>query len=169
MSTPASVRLLIVLRSVSPFLLAGFLIMCTMMPVGSVAAGYALPNVALMLVYYWSIHRSDLMTSWAAAGIGLVQDLWSGGPLGLNMLILLLTRRFMADQQRLFAIRPFGFGWAGLAVVATAAGALSWLIACMSATQLIAPTPVIVHTLVTIAAYPLLGWLFGRFQQLVVD
>ena len=53
--------------------------------------GYAeiAPVLALMAVYHWAIYRPNLMPLWSIFVLGVLQDLLSGVPLGLYILVFL--------------------------------------------------------------------------------
>ena len=74
------------------------------------------PLVALMPVYFWGLVRPDLMPPAVAFGLGVLQDLFSGGPPGVWALAfvaayaLIDTRRdFFAGLSGLGAILGFAF------------------------------------------------------------
>src|ERR1051326_2111912 len=58
------------------------------------APGYAAltPAFTLMAAYHWTIYRPDLSPPWVLFGIGLLEDLLTGGPVGVTALLLLLAR-----------------------------------------------------------------------------
>lgn len=148
-----------------PFLLALFLTMMMQLPIGDGTGNVPVPHLTLMLVYYWSIHRPELLPVPAVAVIGLFQDLLWGGPPGLNMIVLLVARVILSNQQALFVRQSFGVGWAGFVPVVFLAMGLTWLIVCLYYGMLVSMLPLVGYGLVTLAAYPLLGWLFGRFDR----
>src|SRR3984957_998094 len=56
--------------------------------------GYAAltPVFTLMAAYHWTIYRPDLLPPIALFAVGLAEDLLAGSPMGVNALLLLLTR-----------------------------------------------------------------------------
>lgn len=155
------------LRSVTPVLLGVVLAFAGMLPIGSATAAIPAPHFTLIHVHYWSIHRPHLVPLPAVAGIGLLQDLVWGGPPGLNMLVLLTAQAVLSNQQALFTRRSFTVGWMAFIVVVAIAAAVSWSIASLYYDGEAALRPVIEQALLTIAAYPPVGWIFGRIDRLL--
>src|SRR5437868_13417939 len=84
------------------------------------------PMYALMAVYFWSIYRPDLLGYGATFGIGVLEDLLAGTPLGSGALILLLCQRVVFHQQKFFNNKPFGIISLPFALVPVVAGLLRW-------------------------------------------
>ena len=85
---PALLGVLLVILSTIPFYIPGY---------GPVAA-----NLVLMAVFYWSIHRPDLLSPVSVFFIGLLQDILVGMPPGMNAIVLLLVRTIAVSQSRVF-------------------------------------------------------------------
>lgn len=100
-----------------PVAITFIMVLITALPSPFPAFGDAMPALPLMAIYYWSIHRPDLLPGWAVFLIGLFEDLLTGAPLGLGVCLLLLTHVGVASQRRFFLSRPFVAAWGGLAVV----------------------------------------------------
>lgn len=157
------------LRSTVPLAFAVLLTLAMLAPAARGAAGYVMPHLTLMFVYYWTIHRPALLPPPVTAGIGLLQDLLWGSPLGLTVIVLLLTQAFLVNQQALFTRRSFIVGWFGFGAVTLVAMTTGWFLASAYSAKILPATPVVIHALSTIAAYPLAGWIFGWLQRAVLD
>ncbi len=59
------------------------------------------PHWLLILAFQWSIHRPQAMPPLLLAGFGLLQDLVWGGPLGANLLLLLIVQAILFDERRI--------------------------------------------------------------------
>lgn len=59
------------------------------------------PHWLLILAFYWSILRPQALPPLLLAALGLLQDLWWGGPLGSNLLLLLIVQAILLDERRL--------------------------------------------------------------------
>jgi len=155
------------LRSSAPLGLGGVLAVLTLLPFGGAAAEVAAPHLTLALVYYWSIHRPQLMPPLAVAALGLFQDLLWGGPPGLNLLLLLTAQSVLANQETFFTRRSFAVGWAGFTLVLVIAMAVQWAAGSVYYNGQPAWGPLAEQCLLTVAVYPVLGWLFGRLDRLL--
>src|SRR3546814_11664832 len=79
-----------------------------------------------MAIFYWSIFRADLMTMAGAFLIGLVLDLLSGGPVGLNAMMLLLAHQPGVSQRRVFLGSSFLVTGVAFAMVVSAVTLTAW-------------------------------------------
>ena len=84
-------RLDLVARNLLPALIAFSLVLVAMVPLRLPDVAPVVPALALVAVYYWAVHRRNLMPVWAVFLIGLFQDLLSGGLVGVGILSLLLV------------------------------------------------------------------------------
>ena len=160
-------RLDILARQITPSFLALILVMLSMVPLHLPISAPAVPWVALMAVYYWSLHRPDVMPAIAVFTIGVFHDLLAGTAVGLSALILLLVRAVVVTQRRFFASRGFWLIWIFFAVAAAGAGLAKWLAGMALAAQLLELNPVAFQTLLTVALYPPVAAAFARVQRAI--
>lgn len=153
------------LRGGTPLVLGVMLALASLLPFGMATAAIPAPHLTLIHVHYWSIHRPHLMPLPAVAGLGLLQDLIWGGPPGLNMLVLLTAQAVLSNQQALFTRRSFTVGWMAFMAVVAIAAAVSWSIASLYYEGEAAIRPVAEQALLTVAAYPPVGWILGRIDR----
>jgi rod shape-determining protein MreD len=117
-----------------------------------------MPPLALCVVYFWSIHRPALFGLGSAFTVGLIQDLLTGVPLGLNTLVLLLVRAGVATQSRFFVGKPFSVHWWGFCLITLLAALTSWMLAAV-AIGMVAPIgQVLASALLSTAVFPLAFW-----------
>ncbi len=80
-----------VARHLIPLLLAiGFVVLGTL-PYQIPLLGPVFPAMTLVVVYFWSIYRPELLPAAAVFLVGFFQDVLSGAPLGLSSFVLLLV------------------------------------------------------------------------------
>jgi rod shape-determining protein MreD len=153
-------------RKLVPFGLTLGLMLFALTPTQIPGFAHITPMYALAAVYFWSIYRPDLMTYGTAFGIGLLEDLLTGAPLGSGALVLLLCQYLVFRQPKFFNAKPFGVFWMAFSVVALGAGLVKWM--CVG---LVAPGgfthlgDMITSVLMTVAIYPAIAWLLGRAQM----
>ncbi|RMF11338.1 MAG: hypothetical protein D6763_03290 [Alphaproteobacteria bacterium] len=157
------------LRSATPFSWCLVWSLLELVPYELSGLAQVMPNLLLMSAFFWTVNRPDLMPSLALFALGTVHDLWTGGPLGLMPLTLILMRAFVISQRRILARRMFVISWWGFVIVATVFGLMSWALASFQADRLFDPTPVAFQALLTIALYPLLARLMAKFQRRILD
>lgn len=82
----------------------------------------------LMALYYWSAYRPTLIPLWFVFILGLLFDLLSAFPLGLNALVFVATRWLVTDQRLFLTGQPFVILWLGFIIACTAATFTQWLL-----------------------------------------
>ena len=152
-------------RNITPSLLLLFLVVLGQLPFSLPGDSAVTPYFVLMAVFYWSLHRPDLVPASVVFVVGLVQDALEGEPFGVNAFVLIAVYWFVTSQQRHFGDRSFMVLWLVFAVVGLAAETLRWLLVSMLTTSLIAPWPITFEYLITVALYPVLTVAFVLAQK----
>ena len=147
---PALLGVLLVILSTIPFYIRGY---------GPVAA-----NLVLMAVFYWSVHRPDLLSPVSVFFIGLLQDILVGMPPGMNAIVLLLVRTIAVSQSRVFRGRSFIILWWGFGIVAVTSAFVVWVLSAVYAFTLMDPRPALFQAGMTTALFPFLAGLFTWLQ-----
>jgi rod shape-determining protein MreD len=150
-AAPATVTLLLVLIGTTP-LQAPFY--------GSIA-----PMFALMSIYYWAIHRPDLMPLSLVFAIGLVHDVLTGAPLGIHSFVFLVCHWIVYGQRRFLVGRAFGVLWWGFFMMMLMAAALEWAAFSAYFARVMPVEPVLFRTLLTVALFPVLAWGFIQVHR----
>ncbi len=151
---PTFARAVAILRTMVPFGTLLLAVALAGVPYGIPFFGPVTPFFALIAIFYWSIHRPEQIPAVAIFGIGVLQDLITGGPPGSIALLLLLVHALAVSQQRILLGQSYLVEWAGFALVALGAAVVGWLLACVYNTALILPWHFLVQALLTVALYP---------------
>lgn len=151
-------------RTLSPFAICLLLILVSVAPLRVPVLATASPLLPLMAVYHFGLFRPSLLPHWLVLAFGLLIDLLSGSPVGVNAVVLLMVRHFVEANQRFLVDKPFAVIWFGYALASAGAVAGTWALTCFLFWLPIDPRPAIFQYLIALALYPLAGWLFGRSQ-----
>jgi rod shape-determining protein MreD len=129
--------------------------------------GYAAvtPAFVLMAAYHWTIYRPDLLPAAALFIVGTIQDLLSGGLLGVTALLLLLARAIVLSQRRHFVNRPFPVLWAGFTLLTAAAMFFLWTLHSLLAAELLDFRGAVFRAVLTVSLFPVASFLLGRSQR----
>ncbi|NKB59438.1 MAG: rod shape-determining protein MreD [Alphaproteobacteria bacterium] len=158
-------RLDFVARNLTPLLVSLCLVIISVVPLRLPQISFIVPALALMAVYYWGLHRADLLPAPAIFFIGILQDILSGGAIGVNTLIFLAVYGVCVSQRRFFYGKSFLVVWWGFMVVTAGALALEWALMSVISETIIGPRPAYFKYLATIALYPVVAWMFTRIQR----
>jgi len=155
-------------RRLIPFGMTFVLILLETMPLPFPAAVSTAPSLVLIALFFWTVYRPELVPAIIVFAAGLLLDVVSGAPLGINALVLLLVCGGVRSQRRFLADKPFVVVWLGFVVTAIYAGALYWLAYAIIQGTLPYANRLIAQLVVTVAIYPLFAWLLGRSQRAVI-
>ena len=152
-------------RRLTPFGLTLLLVVINVIPIQIPGFARVVPLLALIAIHHWAIYQPDLMPVYAVFVIGVFQDLLSGVPLGINTLVFLAVYGAVVWQRRFFVGKSFMITWLGFAVVSAAAMMVSWILISALQLTLVNPQALVYQYLLTLGFFPLLAWIFLRWQQ----
>lgn len=80
--------------------------------------GYVLKLPMIVIgIFYWALFRPKIVPAWMVFLFGLLVDIFSGLPLGLNALIFVLLKWLVRDQRHVLVGQSFWALWVGFSVV----------------------------------------------------
>lgn len=165
MKPPLRQRLDSMSRRSTPVLLTVALVVLNMVPLHVPGFSRIVPVLPLMAVYHWAVYRPHLMPPLAVFLIGLLQDVLSGAPLGVNAVVFLSVYGVVVLQQKFFAGKSFLVVWLGFALIAAGAAVESWLLVSVLSQTLVGGRAVAFQYILNLGFFPLIAWLFVRWQQ----
>lgn len=127
------------------------------------------PVFTLMAAYHWTIYRPDLLPPLALFAIGLIEDLLAGSPIGVNALLLLLTRVAVLGYRRFFVNRNFPFVWTGFTLLTALAMLGLWGVHCVLDLSLLDFRMAVIRAALTIAMFPVASFMLGRAQRAMME
>jgi len=152
-------------RALVPLLSSLLLAVLGLAPMGMPYAPPVASALALMAVFYWSIFRADLMSMAGALLVGVTVDMLSGGPFGVNALILLLTHELGVSQRRVFLGSSFLVNWWAFSMTALGAGIIAWSISSLLYWHFFPPQPILAGIGLSLLIYPAIYWLLNRLER----
>jgi len=161
-------RIDLLARNITPFLLALVLIMVSQLPMHIPELGRASPMLALIAVYHWTVFRPELLPSPAVFVIGLFLDLLSGGPVGINAVVLLLVYGVVLSQRRFLFGKSFAVVWIGFGVVGLSATLVTFIVVSLYHLMPVSPQGFLFQYLLTLGLFPLVSWMLLKWQRLVL-
>jgi rod shape-determining protein MreD len=161
-------RLLLTIRSTTPAAITLILAISTVVPMSMPGGLVVVPHLTLMSVFYWTVYRPDLMPPTVILIIGLLQDLLTGGWLGLTPLLLLGTYWAILPQRRAFLGKPFILTWLGFLVVLSVATLITWLVVSLLSQRLLPPAQSLAQFVTSLLTFPLMVWFFVRTHRRIL-
>ncbi len=148
-------------RTLTPTLVIVALVFLGQLPYSLSGQASVTPYFVLMGVFYWGLHRPDLLPAVVVFVIGLIQDALEGEPFGVNAFVLIAVYWLVVSQQRHFRGRPFLVVWSGFAAAALMADALRWMLISLVLGAALAPWAIMLEFFLTVMFYPALTVAFA--------
>ena len=158
-------RMDLLARQLTPTMLTLALVMVNVVPLHIPEFSRVAPLLPLMAVYHWAIFRPRLLPAYVVFLIGLLQDILTGAPIGVNALVFLAVYGVVLSQKRFFLGKSFFILWVGFSIVAAGASVLSWFAVSVFNLALVEPRTVFFQYLMTLGFFPAIAWLFLRWQR----
>jgi rod shape-determining protein MreD len=152
-------------RRLSPFSASLLLLFVAMLPLRLPYLGPITPDFAIMVAFYWAVHRPSAIPAPAIFVLGMVSDMLGGSPFGVGVFVLLVAYWVTRSQRRLFIGRPFWVVWWGFSMVSAAAMLLTWLVVCLLSVALVDPVPALFAYLLGLGLYPAVSQFFTGAQR----
>lgn len=156
-----------IVASILPTTLAVLGVLFANLPVSVLGGMVPSPMLALMPVYFWCLVRPDLMRPFTAFAIGVLEDLFSGGPPGIWGAAFVVTYALIDRQRDSFAGLS---GWGailGFAMAMFVCGSAAYVLIALYYWQLPPFALLIVQIAATVMLYipgaAFLGFVHRRF------
>jgi rod shape-determining protein MreD len=120
-------------------------------------AGDVRPHFLLAAVFYWAVYRPTLLPPWYAFALGMLMDILSGVPLGLNAFILIAVQ-WVVRTQRVYLMGQSFFGlWMGFAVTCFLAASAQWTLFTVASHSVAPAGPTLASIGMSILVFPLIS------------
>ena len=156
------------LRAAAPTLLGVLGVLILAAPIRLFEGFAPTPIIPLVVVFFWSVYGPDYMPPFSVFLIGLLQDLLTGGPLGLWPAVYLVTQFIVMSQRGYFLGREQKVVWIGFALASAGAGTILWLVMSLMSGALLPVRFLLLQMAATIMIYPLFGAAFSELHRRVL-
>lgn len=109
-------------------------------------------------VFFWTLYRPASMPALSVFAIGLLFDLLNQGPLGVQVLLLLLIHAVTLRARRVLTRSGFATVWLAFSLASACAAAAEWILVCLLFWRFLAPWPGLVECALAIGFYPFLAY-----------
>ncbi len=149
----------------SLFTLVAALMTLTPIPVASNTL--FMPSFVMIAVFYWSLLTPAYLPLVIVFIIALLMDSFTGAPMGMYGLTLLLLRLFVMMASHRFVKQTIWFYWAGFVAMSLPAWVAFWLGYQFAYDAVLPLAPILLHWLWTAMWYPLVHMIFTRTLRMV--
>ena len=136
-------------------------------PLGIPAQAQLQPAWAQACVFFWSLYRPASMPALLVFAVGLLLDLLAQGPVGIEMLVLLLIHAVALKSRRLLTRSGFAAVWLVFIAVAATAALLEYGLVTLLTWRLLPVFPGALEFGISAGLYPFLAfYLIGLHRGL---
>ena len=121
------------------------------------------PDIGFLAFIAWRLLRADPWPAWWAAPLGLVNDLFTGYPLGFSIALWSAAMLALDLIDRRTMWRDYWIEWMLAALLIAINETLDWQVARMSGAE-VPFSLMIPPLLVSICVFPLVAWLISRID-----
>ncbi len=134
-------------------------------PIGIPGQAQLLIAVAISCVFFWSLFRPGALTPPLVFLLGVLVDLLSYAPIGVDVVTLLLVQAVALHWRRLLVRQGFLVVWLAFILVAAGAAALQWLLTSALVIRVLPPLEAVFQALLAAGLYPPLAVLLSRAHR----
>ncbi len=149
-------------RQLFPFAMTTGLLFIGAIPLHLPGLQVLAPSLSLIALFYWSLHRPDLMPAAAAFILGLFHDMLSGTPIGTGAIVYVSVHGLVHWQRQFFHGKSFGILWLGFSVVTSVAVLVSWISVSVFAGTLVDARAAALQAMATIGCFPMMVLVLWR-------
>jgi rod shape-determining protein MreD len=121
------------------------------------------PNFGYMVLISWRLLRADPWPSWWAAPLGLVNDLFTGYPVGFSIALWSATMLALDLIDRRTMWRDYWIEWILAAVLLTIDQWMQWRLAALVGAR-VPFSKMVPPIVISICVFPLSAWLVSRID-----
>ncbi len=126
-------------------------------PLGLPGQAQLQPAWTMACVYFWSLYRPASMPAPLVFAIGLLLDLLAQGPVGIQVLVLLLIHAAALGARRALTRSGFVVVWLAFTGLAALAALAEWVLVCALTWRAVPPWPGVFELGVAVGLYPVVA------------
>ena len=147
-------------RRAFPAASTALLLLLLSAPLGLPGQAQLQAAAALACVYFWSVFRPDSMPPPTVFLLGLLADLLSLAPPGINVLVLLAAHGLAVRFRRFLAGQGFLIVWLAFVAISAGAATVAWALTSLLTFRLLPVGPALLQFGLTAGFYPALATMF---------
>ena len=152
-------------RTGAPYIPAASVIAASLLsalPIVSTSGWY--PDFGFLVLIGWRLLRSDPWPAWWAAALGLANDLMTGAPIGLSVVLWSATMVLLDLIDRRTMWRDYWIEWGLAALLLLLGESFEWWVAGLTGPA--GPySSILPPLLIAVFAFPIAAWLVARLDR----
>lgn len=123
------------------------------------------PDFGLMCIYFWMLHRPDLIGIGTIVIMGVVSIAISSSVIGASLIAYLVMYVLMYNFQKLFNAKPFVVIWYGFMALSLVSILVKWLVVSVYYNMFLPLSILMLGYLIGIVMYPLMAIVLAFVQN----
>lgn len=140
-------------------------LLLTFAPLNIVVFNNVRPDLGLVCIYFWLLHRPDLFGLVSIVVLGLLASTISSALPGISLLAYLTMYVLVYSTQRFFNAKPFVVVWYGFMALALATLLIKWLVASVYYSRFLPVSILMFSYFIAVAVYPLISVILAFIQN----
>ena len=123
------------------------------------------PDFGLMCIYFWMLHRPDLIGIGTIVLMGVVNMFISSAVVGASLIAYLVMYVLIYNTQKLFNAKPFVVIWYGFMALCFCSLFVKWLVVSVYYNAFLPLSMLMLSYLIGIVLYPLVSMVLAYIQN----
>ncbi len=123
------------------------------------------PDFGLMCIYFWMLHRPDLIGIGTIVVMGMISIAISSSVIGASLIAYLVMYVFMYNFQKFFNAKPFVVIWYGFMALSLVSILIKWLVVSVYYNMFLPLSILMLGYLLGIVVYPLIAIVLAFVQN----
>lgn len=123
------------------------------------------PDMGMIAIYFWMLHRGDLFDLKSVVLLGLIDGALGTTALGMSLFAYLVVYVLMTNLRKFLNGRPFVVVWYGFMAVSLVAILLKWLVATIYWGKFLSMTSLMFSYFLGAAVYPVMSMVLAFVQN----
>jgi rod shape-determining protein MreD len=124
-----------------------------------------MPSLMLASLFFWSLVRPELVSTFTIFAFGIVNDVVAGLPIGLSSLAMLTGIKVFTKAGREFIAASFVVMWGCFILVSITTYSVRWIVASMWWGHVFSYQDAVIEATITIALFPLINFLGSALEN----
>lgn len=152
-------------QKILPLATAVFFLLLAYVPLNVAMFNNIRPDLGLVCIYFWMLHRPDLFGLVSIVILGLLDSAISSALPGASLFAYLTMYLLIYNTQKFFNAKPFVVIWYGFMALSLTTMLIKWLVVSIYFSRFLPLSMLMFSYLIGVALYPLVSMVLAFIQN----
>lgn len=152
-------------QKILPLATAVFCLLLAYVPLNVAMFNNIRPDLGLVCIYFWMLHRPDLFGLVSIVILGLLDSAISSALPGASLFAYLTMYLLIYNTQKFFNAKPFVVIWYGFMALSLTTMLIKWLVVSIYFSRFLPLSMLMFSYLIGVALYPLVSMVLAFIQN----